>query len=99
MALLKALMKTFYAPCPDRRRGMSLGRRRSVGPIVDALEHRYLLSTYTIQDLGTLGGILSQAHALNASGQIAGVSTIGSGDQRALDSYGGRCQGCGADSL
>ena len=32
--------------------------------------------TYTIKDLGTLGGSFSQANAINASGQIAGQGLI-----------------------
>jgi probable HAF family extracellular repeat protein len=59
-------------------------RGQSFRPEMEVLESRCLLSDYTITDLGTLGGTLSQAHAINSSGQIAGMSTIASGDQRGL---------------
>jgi len=32
--------------------------------------------TYTIKDLGTLGGSYAQAHGINASGQITGASSL-----------------------
>ena len=32
--------------------------------------------TYTIKDLGTLGGSYAQAHGINASGEITGASTL-----------------------
>jgi probable HAF family extracellular repeat protein len=41
--------------------------------VVETLEARCLLS-YTITDLGTLGGSLSEGYAINGSGQVAGFS-------------------------
>jgi probable HAF family extracellular repeat protein len=61
---------------------------------VEGLEARHLLS-YTITDLGTLGGTLSQANAVNSLGQVAGMSTLGSGDQRAMLYQNGSLQNLG----
>jgi hypothetical protein len=44
---------------------------RSCRPILEALEDRCLLS-YSITDLGTLGGGASYAHGINTSGQVVG---------------------------
>jgi probable HAF family extracellular repeat protein len=55
----------------------------SARPNLEGLETRCLLS-YTITDLGALGGTTSQASAVNASGAVAGMSTLSSGDQRAM---------------
>jgi hypothetical protein len=54
---------------------------------------------YTFTDLGTLGGSLSQARALNATGQVVGVSYTATGygfwrDRRPPPHC---CQGCGYD--
>jgi probable HAF family extracellular repeat protein len=40
---------------------------------------RLAASTFTITDLGTLEGNYSAATALNASGQVVGISNLGNG--------------------
>jgi probable HAF family extracellular repeat protein len=47
-------------------------------PALELLEHRCLLS-YTITDLGTLGGKLSEGHALNDSGHVTGLAVQANG--------------------
>jgi probable HAF family extracellular repeat protein len=45
--------------------------------LLEALEQRCLLS-YSITDLGTLGGAYSQAFGLNNAGQVVGEASVGS---------------------
>src|SRR5438105_4048868 len=53
--------------------------RHALARAIEALEPRWLLSNYTIQDLGTLGGNASQANAINAKGEVIGAAQLGSG--------------------
>jgi probable HAF family extracellular repeat protein len=53
-------------------------RPRPERPALQALEDRFLLS-YTIADLGTLGGGASYAYAVNASGWVAGYAATSTG--------------------
>ena len=51
------------------------------GPVASATAQA---PTYTIIDLGTLGGGNSFAHGINAQGQVVGYSTTGAGDTHAF---------------
>ena len=51
--------------------------RRSTPPVhLEVLEGRCLLATYTVTDLGTLGGASSYAFGLNDVGQVVGVAKL-----------------------
>jgi probable HAF family extracellular repeat protein len=50
-------------------------RRSLARPLLEELERRRLLSTYTLADLGTLGGVDSRALALNGAGEVAGIAS------------------------
>jgi probable HAF family extracellular repeat protein len=50
---------------------------------IEALEPRFMLSNYTIEDLGTLGGNSSQANAINAKGEVVGAAQLGNGSTHA----------------
>ena len=47
-----------------------------------------MANTYTVVDLGTLGGTFSVGQAINNSGQVAGYSSLGDGSEHAF-LYGG----------
>jgi probable HAF family extracellular repeat protein len=55
---------------------------RSFRPVLEALEDRCLLS-YSITDLGTLGGARSEAYGINNSGQVVGKAAT-AGDYHAF---------------
>src|SRR5438105_847117 len=58
-------------------------------PRLEALEDRCVPSTYSVTNLGTLGGGYASASAVNASGQVAGLSSLASGDTHAVLWQGG----------
>ena len=63
------------------------GKRRSrtsTRLAIESLESRQLLSTYTIEDLGTLGGNGSLANAINAEGQVVGSAQLANGTSHAV---------------
>jgi probable HAF family extracellular repeat protein len=62
-----------------RARSPKRRSRASSRPAVDFLERRELLSSYTIEDLGSIGGKDSHAYAINASGQVVGASQLADG--------------------
>src|SRR5262249_46497501 len=63
--------------------------------LLEALEDR-CLPCYAITDLGTLGGELSLAAGLNASGQVAGTAETEKGELHAFRYDGGRMIDLGA---
>jgi len=54
------------------------------GPLIEALEGRLLLASYSIADLGTLGGASSYAYDINSSNQVVGYAKLASGADRAF---------------
>src|SRR5207248_5420783 len=52
--------------------------------IVEPLEARQLLTTYTFTDLGTLGGLTSRPLDINDAGDVVGYSTDAGGNTRAF---------------
>ncbi len=63
---------TRAAPSGSRR--PSRGGRPTYRPCPEVLEDRYLLSSYTVTDLGTLGGPTSSAAAINGAGEVVGYA-------------------------
>src|SRR5262249_51856110 len=58
--------------------------RTSTRLAIESLESRQLLSTYTIEDLGTLGGNESLSNAINAEGQVVGSAQLANGTSHAV---------------
>jgi probable HAF family extracellular repeat protein len=61
-----------FAPLHRRVRRQTTPQRTR--PAVEALEDRCLLSSYTVTDLGTLGGSSSSAAGINNAGKVVGSS-------------------------
>src|SRR5260370_1605775 len=62
-------------PLSRKRRGARPPNRQGTRLTIEPLEERTLLN-YSITDLGTLGGTISNAYAISNRGQIAGASEI-----------------------
>jgi probable HAF family extracellular repeat protein len=76
---------------PDHRGG---ARRAAGRPSLEALEDRCVPS-YTLTPLGTLGGGLSSAYAINASGLVVGQADVTDGTSHAFRTDGGPLQDLG----
>jgi len=59
-------------------------RRTTAQPSVQRLEARRLFSSYTLTNLGTLGGTTARAYDLNDAGDVVGASTTATGQSHAF---------------
>lgn len=83
-AFSRALRRLFPI-ASNRRARRALRRSQSFArPALEVLESRVLLSSYIVQDLGTLGGAVSEALAMNAKGEVVGVADTASGVAHAV---------------
>jgi probable HAF family extracellular repeat protein len=85
-SLLSAWTRRIHRPNIDQsriRRGQRKVAQRASKPRLEILEERYLLS-YSMIDLGTLGGAGSYPAAINNSGQVVGTSETASGATHAF---------------
>lgn len=86
--MLQLLLQRYLQPRPwstAERSGGSIhpARRRTLA--AEPLEDRRLLTvSYNVTDLGTLGGSVSLAYGVNASGQVVGGSTAADGSPHAF---------------
>ena len=79
-----ALSSKFHDALNLRVRRGKRRSRTSTRLAIESLESRQLLSTYTIEDLGTLGGNGSLANAINAEGQVVGSAQLANGTSHAV---------------
>ena len=79
-----ALSSRFHDALNLRVRRGKRRSRTSTRLAIESLESRQLLSTYTIEDLGTLGGNSSLANAINAEGQVVGSAQLANGTSHAV---------------
>src|SRR4051794_32067395 len=59
------------AGLPQTSAGGRAALRVATRTALETLEGRLLFAVFAVTDLGTLGGLRSEAHAINASGQVA----------------------------
>ncbi|MEO8738698.1 MAG: DUF3466 family protein [Casimicrobiaceae bacterium] len=62
--------------------GQVAGESRVTLPPNGLTTHAFLYAGGIMTDLGTLGGVYSTARAINATGQVVGISTTTTGEQR-----------------
>lgn len=80
MGIFFSRAKTFH-----RSRGQRPPATRRL--FLESLEDRLCLSSYSIIDIGTLGGTYSNATGMNGSGQVVGLSYTAVGDQNAQHAF------------
>src|SRR4051812_7638997 len=78
-----------------RRPARAQALRHAAAVVIDRLESRTLFATYSVVDLGTLGGPGSDGHAINASGQVALESDIPPSSNPDATIHGARATGSG----
>src|SRR5882724_11467827 len=61
--------------------GQVVGQSTDFDTFEGADTHAFLYSNGMMQDLGTLGGALSVARGINASGQIVGISSLADSEE------------------
>ncbi len=80
----RAFRRLFHR-APNRRARRAMRRSRASSRLrLEYLESRELLSSYIIEDLGTLGGNSSQAAAINAKGEVVGSAQLADGKIHAV---------------
>jgi probable HAF family extracellular repeat protein len=83
-AFSHALRRLFHG-APNRRARRAMRQRWTSSRLrLECLESRVLLSSYIIQDLGTLGGNGSEAYAINAQGEVVGEAALANGTVHAV---------------
>src|SRR5579884_240272 len=78
-------LRRLFDGVPNRRARRAMRRKQASSRLaLEQLESRELLSSYIIEDLGTLGGNSSQATAINAKGEVVGSAQLADGKAHAV---------------